>query len=328
MSPSADARSPSPSLHLVIPFAGRDTPACRAALPGLRLPNLAALLARLAQAGADVQDAHTLSPPHERARAAALGLAPAADGCLPWAARAARRAGLPGAQDQAWAWVTLCHWQAGMSEVVLTDPAHLAVAAAESQALLAAVRPFFEEDDIHLFATDAPGTWLASGAVFDGLPTAALDRAIGQPLDAWLPMGENARTLRRLQNEMQMLLYNHPANDARAERRLPPINSLWFSGSGRAPAQAEAGREADAAPTVDDRLRAAALDDHGEAWSAAWAALDAGPLADWLARARAGEPVALTLCGDRAARRWQGGRGLLQRWIKRTPAVATVLESL
>ncbi len=325
MSPSADAQSPAPSpLHLIVPFAGRRTPACQAALPGLTLPNLAALLARLPEAAADAQDEHSLNPPHERARAAALGLPAAADGTLPWAALAARRAGLPGAADQAWAWVTLCHWQAGMSEVVLTDPAHLALRPAESQALLAAVRPFFEEDEIHLFATDAPGTWLASGPVFDQLPTASLDRAIGQPLDAWLPMADGARTLRRLQNEMQMLLYNHPVNDARGERRQLLVNSLWFSGTGRAAiVQPPA-----SPPAVDERLRAAALDDHGEAWAAAWAALDAGPIAQCLARSRAGEPVALTLCGDRAARRYQGRRGLLQRWLQRTPGVAAVLESL
>lgn len=325
MSPSADAHPASSSpLHLIVPFAGRSTPACQAALPGLKLPNLAALLARLPEAAADVQEEQSLTPPHERARAAALGLPPAADGTLPWAAQAARRAGLPGATDQAWAWVTLCHWQAGMSEVVLIDPSHLGVQPAESQALLAAVRPFFEEDDIHLFATDAPGTWLASGPVFDQLPTASLDRAIGQPLEAWLPMADGARTLRRLQNEMQMLLYNHPVNDARGERRQLLVNSLWFSGTGRAAVVHPQAAE----PAVDERLRPAALDDHGEAWAAAWAALDAGPIAQWLARSRAGEPVTLTLCGDRTARRYQGQRGLLQRWLQRTPDVATVLESL
>lgn len=72
----------SPARHLLIPFAGRGSPACRAATPGLQLPKLEALLARLAPAGTDAQDDSTFSPPHERALAAALGLA-APDGCIP-----------------------------------------------------------------------------------------------------------------------------------------------------------------------------------------------------------------------------------------------------
>ncbi|RZI96728.1 MAG: hypothetical protein EOP78_03490, partial [Variovorax sp.] len=122
--------------HLLIPFAGRSTPACTAALADLRLPNLEALLARLTLTADDAQDDTTLSPPHERVLARALGL-PDADGAIPWAALQARRTGLAPA-DGDWALITLCHWEVDVDDVVLGDPEAMTIDAAESDALLEA----------------------------------------------------------------------------------------------------------------------------------------------------------------------------------------------
>src|SRR6478752_6779178 len=125
--------------HLLIAYAGRSTPAIRAALPSLKLPNLQRLLARLQPVGQDMQDESSQSPPHERALAAALGL-PTTDGLIPWAARQARQFGLPPAPPgQGWGLMTLCHWQVGIDDVALGDPGMLQIAADESAALLAAV---------------------------------------------------------------------------------------------------------------------------------------------------------------------------------------------
>ncbi|MFT4267626.1 MAG: hypothetical protein QM586_10475, partial [Xenophilus sp.] len=276
--------------HLLIPFAGPRSAHCRAVLGTLALPRLQALLARLMPGEQDRTDEGSLSPPHERALARAQGWSGAPDGLLPWAAAEARRLALPGADTPGWGRIDLCHWQVGMSEVVLHDPARLNLAVEESETLRLAMRPFFSEDGLDLHPTPRPGQWLARGRLLDGLPTASIDRAAGQPLGAWLPMGEAARGLRRLLNEMQMLLYTHRANDERAARGLPPINSFWLSGTGRLPGGAAAG----AAPVLDTSLRAAALDDDSAAWAAAWETLDAGPLARLLERSRAGAPVRLT----------------------------------
>ena len=43
------------------------------------------------------------------------------------------------------------------------------------------------------------------------------------------------KTLTRLQNEMQMLLYTHPFNDVRDSQRKLPVNSFWISGTGDLP---------------------------------------------------------------------------------------------
>ena len=320
---TADAR------HLLIPFAGRLTPECRAAIAGLQLPNLTALLTRMAPVDTDTAGAGSLSPPHERALARALGLA-APDGRLPWAAREAALADLTTLADgDGWARVTLCHWDVAIDEVVLGDPAALEIEPDHSRDLLEAARPFFEEDGIMLHASGEPGHWLARCAVFEGLATASLDRAIGQPISAWSAGVRDERALRRLQNEMQMLLYTQRANDERGALGQLPVNSFWISGTGVLLEDADLDS---ALPTVDDSLRQPALQDDGAAWAAAWRALDAGPLAALRTELERGQPVTLTLCGDRAAQRWQPQpKGGLFAWIKRLfnrPRPAALLEAL
>ncbi|CAN7278012.1 hypothetical protein [Variovorax paradoxus] len=317
------------SRHLLIPFAGRGSPACRAALPALRLPNLEALLSRLSLAEADTQDESTRSPPHERALARALGIS-APDGCIPWAALEARQAGIAEPGDrEGWGLVSLCNWQVGIDDVVLGDPAAIEIDAAESAALLAAAHPFFEEDGIALHPSPTPGRWLARAHIFEGLATASIDRAVGHPISQWSPLAEAARPLRRLQNEMQMLLYTQRVNDDRAARGVPPINSFWLSGTGAlGPGVPPAGT---AAPTVSDALRVAALRDDGLGWIEAWQALDAGPVAGLLAAYTAGADVTLTLCGDRTAQRHAVQPRSLVGWARSLfdrPRAASVLETL
>jgi hypothetical protein len=317
------------SSHLLIPFAGRGTPECRKALHELRLPKLEALLSRLSPVHEDLQEDSTLSPPHERALAEALGIA-APDGQIPWAALEARRAGLDGAtgEEGNWAIATLCHWQVGIDEVVLGDPGAIRIDAAESEALFATARPYFQEDGIALHASATPGRWLARGRMFDGLATASIDRAVGHPISQWSPLSEDARPLRRLQNEMQMLLYTERVNDERIARGELPINSFWLSGTGRLSSDLA---PADAMPRVAQELREPALRDDSAAWLEAWAALDEGPVAELLAAYNAGAEVTLTLCGDRAARRFgvqqRGLAGWARSRFQRASAPA-VLEAL
>jgi hypothetical protein len=142
----------------------------------------------------------------------------------------------------------------------------------------------------------APGTWLASGSVFKQLPTASLERARGARVDRWMPRQPQAQALRRLQNEMQMLLYTHPINDARAAKGLPTINSFWISGTGELPSAAAPIAEKSECSVHHD-LRTAALEDHAAGWLAAWQTLDTtllAPLYDQPA-------IQLTLCGENQA---------------------------
>ena len=306
------------------------------ALPPGNTRHLSELLQGMKRVHTDEADARTLSPPHERALARALGMtrSEAPDGVIPWAAREAAEQ-LQAAAGQAWAWITPCYWAMGRDHATLTDPAALALREDESRALLAAMQPYFETDGITLHYL-APERWLAEGELFRHLPTASLDRVLSRNVDGWLPgegTGERsagppqassipsggsvlhgvasaaARTLRRLQNEMQMLLYTHPLNDVRAARRQQPVNSFWVSGTG---ALASALPQAQSEKfTLPRSLALAVLNDNWSDYTQAWAALDAGEVAQLLARQRAGETVQLTLCGERSAQTFATSRASL-----------------
>jgi hypothetical protein len=211
-----------------------------------------------------------------------------------------------GAQDAAWAWITPCHWQVGQDHVAMTHPQQLQLSAEESHTLLAAMRPYFEQDGIAL-DYDAPTRWLARADVFRNFASASLDRVIGRVIDPWLPRGDGTRTIRRLQQEMQMLLYTHEVNEARTRGGLPAINSFWVSGTGALPAS-HAARPPEGL-AITHYLRDTALLQDWPAWTAAWQQLDAGEGARLLRALDAGEQVALTLCGERNARTFSGSGG-------------------
>jgi hypothetical protein len=312
-------------MHLLIAFAHCSAPACTEALRGLSLPNLEQLLSRLRAQSPDAGDEYSLSPPHERALARALGWT-VADGCAPWAAAALPHRGIA-PPAQACAWITPCHWNVATDHISMADPQDLHLNEGESRALLEAMQPYFEEDGIAL-TYDEPMRWLASGPVFEQLPCASLDRVIGRNIDAWLPASAQAAPLRRLQNEMQMLLYHHPVNDLRIERGEAAVNSFWFSACGRLPPATAAALPP---PILNTDLRASALREDWQAWAQAWQALDAGACADLLAAVRQGQPTRLTLCGERCAQEFDDApRGLLERLgalLGRKPA-RTHLENL
>jgi hypothetical protein len=106
----------------------------------------------------------------------------------------------------------------------------------DAQALAEAVRPAVEEAGMQLLVS-SPDRWQLR--LPDGLalpPFTAPEQALGEDLFQHLPQGESGRAWRRLLNDAQVLLHQHPLNAWRREQGLPPINSLWLWGGGRLPA--------------------------------------------------------------------------------------------
>ena len=241
--------------------------------------------------------------PHETALALALKWTNAAAGLLPLAAWEAQQQGLP-VDDTAWAWVTPCHWAVGTQQVVLETPAQLGLTADESLRLLTAVKPLFEEDGIRLHFT-SPHRWLAEGAVFRGVRTAAIERAAGRDVAIWLPEGQSGKPLRRLQSELQMWLYQHPdieaMNEGRQAKSQHSVNSFWFSGAGALPApHANATTHTPVtAPLLQLQLSEAALSNDVQAWARGWISLDKA-----LGQGLLADTASITLCGERAQRTW------------------------
>ena len=306
-----------PKPHLIVPWAQCSGDDWLRTVSPLVLKNFSQLLRGMKQVDTDQTLADSLSPPHERVLAKALGLSASADGLIPWAAHEAQAA--PG---QAWAFITPCHWAMGREHAVLTDPATLNLPEDQSRALLAAMQPYFVTEGIVLhYAT--PTRWLAQGDIFRGLPTASLDRVLGRNLDKWLPgaerspppqamqaisaplggsalpdvTGGQARRIRRLQNEMQMLLYTHPINDDRSTKGQRSVNSLWVSGSGALNEIAITKPQL----VLTRALAHAAFSDDWAAYSTAWTQLDAADIAPLLAQQNSGKTVRISLCGETKA---------------------------
>ena len=277
-------------MHLLIPFACVSTPDAHQALQGLTLPHLEKLLRRMTLVHTDRGDPQSLLTPHERVQARIQGQSPTLfmpDDDIPRAL------------------ITPCHWTVNTDHIVMGDPQALGLAETESKALLEAVRPYFEEDGIALEYA-APLQWLARSEVFRDLATASVDRVAGSNIDSWVPKAAQAAPLRRLQNEMQMLLYTHPVNDARADRGQQTVNSFWVSGtealegSGTA-ASTVHGFDLAVPLTTCNTLRSPALMQDWATWAQAWQQLDAIDCAALLRDVERGQPGSLTLCGDRHA---------------------------
>ena len=275
-------------MHLILPLAASQ--AWPEHLPTAQdVPHLQRLLhgMRLQQTLVDDEGdrPHPLLP-HERLQAQALGWPE--DG--PWP-QAALESGQAGPQ----AWLTPCHWQVGMDTVVMLPPEALNLSDEESQQLLQAMQPWLLEDGLQVQWHSAL-RWHARSPLLQDVCTASLARVTGRNIRPWLTDGSLPPGLRRLQSEMQMLLYQHPVNDARLARGALSVNSFWVHGAGLpGPGQPPAGLQ-----RSDALLQAA--NQGPEAWLAAWRELDAGLLAPLV---QTSTPLQLSLCSETRAHTWQ-----------------------
>ena len=201
-----------PTRHWVIAYATPESEALRGAmnnaLDTLYLPNLKKLLSRMAcvsKLSTLPEGVSAFLMPHESA--------PQLLGTQPSLGKEAI--------------MTPCHWQVGMNEVTLLNPQELALNEDESRQLLSAIQPYFEEDGLQV-VYESPLVWRVKGDLLDGLPLASIDRVVGQNIKPWMPEHQRAKTLQRLQSEMQMLLYQHPVNDERSLKARWSVNSFWL----------------------------------------------------------------------------------------------------
>ncbi|MEJ6001947.1 hypothetical protein [Paucibacter soli] len=308
-------------MHLMIPYASAVSDEARHCLRELALPNLCALLGRLTPApellGEDEYSPHT---PQELALARLRGLP--AGTSLPTAAWL--REQTKARDAQAWALLTPLHLSVGTDQVTALGPRLLALDEAESRAFFAALAPLFPSDEGWACEFLAPDQWLIAHPSLDALPCASLERVLDRSVSHWMP---EARALRLLQNEIQLMLHGLPLNEAREARGALPLNSVWISGCG-----VGRGQVLPAELQQEFGLREPLLTADWSAWMEAWRALDAGPLAALL-RASATQPLRLTLCGERHARSWagtpaRGWRKLRQALLPPNADAALTLEAL
>ena len=280
--------------HGVIAYAAPGSEALQKAIDTLYLPNLGKLLSRLSYVKNLSQAAEESSAflmPHEHA--------PKLVGMAPFLGPEAI--------------MTPCHWQVGMNEVILLKPEELALSDAESRQVLSAMQPYFEEDGLHV-VYESPLVWRVTGHLIDGLPLASIERVSGKSIQTWMPNLQQAKTLQRLQSEMQMLLYQHPVNDERSLKGRWTVNSFWMH---RALDQLYP--QSDTLSVALDLREAAQLSDPA-LWQKSWQQID-NTLAVSLCQAlELNQSVSLTLCSENSLRHYllrpDSWRQKLQRVFK------------
>ena len=294
--------------HGIIAYASSPAAPLQGALDTLYLPHLAELLGKLTCVSKGVvptelphdtsqSDAYLL--PHE----IAMGL---------WG------------QSPHWgpeALITPCHWQVGMNEVVMLDPAEIQLTELESRDLLEAIQAYFAEDGLTV-RYESPMVWRAHGEMFQGLPFAALEKVIGRNVKAWMPSAGQARQLQRLQSEMQMLLYQHPVNDQRSLRGQWTLNSFWvhreWSHMYKPPYPAQ----------IHLQLQTANAEQNAALWCQQWENLDATVCKSLLDALSRQQDVSITLCSDSAWRHYRPRKASMFNALQRMFSQISVRNEL
>ena len=150
---------------------------------------------------------------------------------LPAIAPAALRAD-GGAADAVWACLaTPVHYVAEMTSVRLSEDGILSMKPAAAATLAADFNRVWNGSGVRLLAGKSSSLY----CIFDQLlnvttrdPQDVLDRHI----DEYLPTGADAPRLRQLMSELEMWLFEHGENSARAAAGLPRISGLWLWGGG------------------------------------------------------------------------------------------------
>lgn len=125
--------------------------------------------------------------------------------------------------------------QPDLSTARLMAWGNLGLSDADAHAILGTLRPLFGDFGYALDVRE-PEAWVLQCPAETRLPPFPhpLD-ALGDDAFPYLPQGPDARRWRSLMGEAQVVMHQHPVNVARAQRGLPPANSLWFWGAGAWP---------------------------------------------------------------------------------------------
>lgn len=113
----------------------------------------------------------------------------------------------------------------------LASPVPLPLENDEIDALTALFNEHFAADSKSFFWRE--DKWFLRLQVNPNIQTSAPQAAINKDISAYLPTGEGALRWASFSNEIQMLLFEHPINQAREAKGQLAINSIWCYGLGK-----------------------------------------------------------------------------------------------
>lgn len=136
------------------------------------------------------------------------------------------------AEHPLWLYAAPVNMMLGRDSFFLSEPAPLLLSNDESLAIIASLNEHFSADGYHFYFQN--GVWFLGLDADPKITTTDIKQVVNQDIAAYLPKGEGALVWATLQNEIQMLLFSHPVNEAREEQGEPVMNSLWCYGLGAA----------------------------------------------------------------------------------------------
>lgn len=120
---------------------------------------------------------------------------------------------------------------ADRDSLILVPAKDLGITEDESRALLEAFNVHFAEENVQL-EYGCSTSWYLSIVQSVDIETVSIEDLTYKPLNDAMPKGNAATYWKKLINEAQMLFFAHPVNEARREKNLPEINSIWVWGEG------------------------------------------------------------------------------------------------
>ncbi len=215
------------SVHLVITdlFLPKDFAAEVCA--GLHLPALEKMLARGASTGSDPST--SLGRTGEGGSLEELLCVMFGVPCKPDVPIAPISALFDGLGEGCWLRTDPTHLRLQREQLVLLP--NVKVSTDEVGQLCASLNEHFAGQGMEFFAPH-PQRWYVRLDRLPDIETVPLSQAAGRNVRGLLPVGAEAARWHQLFNEVQMLLFTHPVNEAREARGELPINSLWFWGCG------------------------------------------------------------------------------------------------
>jgi hypothetical protein len=139
-----------------------------------------------------------------------------------------------------WMYADPVHFSLQRDYFSLAYPAPLVLSDDENVRLLADINRHFSDDGLEFFI-GASGRWYLRMADAPEISTTLLAEVAGRDVRGFQPQGPDAARWKRIMNELQMLLHQHPINEDREARGELAVNSLWLSGQGKLPESAKPG---------------------------------------------------------------------------------------
>ena len=137
--------------------------------------------------------------------------------------------------DLCWACAQPVHLVTALDHLRLAPLAELGLGAAEAESLCESIATALAGSGYSLRSAGSEPWTLECPAEIE-CDTVEPAEAENRDLRDCLPAGRHALRVRKLMNDLQMLLHEHPVNVERSERGLAPVNGVWLWGFGRAQA--------------------------------------------------------------------------------------------